>query len=425
MTKGIQDMGMDRTIEKKKGLQKKHLIWIAGAALFLFLAGMLIFGDHSSAFRVERDKLTISAVENGIFNDYISVIGTVEPITTIYLDAIEGGRVTERFIEEGSMVKKGDVILKLENKQLYQTILNSEASLAEKENYLRNTKVSFEAAQIASRKDMLDSRYRMTRRKRTYEQNEILVKNKYVPVEEYIQSKEDYEYEVKLLEINKIKAVNDSLLRTTSMQTLEEDLIKMRQMFQLVRGRMDDLDVKAPVDGQLGMLDAEVGQLLSAGQRVGQINVLTDFKVTARTDEYYIDRIVHGLKCSFDRSGSQFNLVVRKVLPEVREGQFEVEMVFEGTKPDNIRTGQTYQMRLELGEAGNAVLIPRGGFFQSTGGQWIFVLNANGTEAVKRDIRIGKQNPQYYEVLEGLNTGEQVITSGYELFGNADRIIFK
>ncbi|OQB56747.1 MAG: Multidrug resistance protein MdtA precursor [Bacteroidetes bacterium ADurb.Bin145] len=418
-------MGMDRLIEKKKGLQKKHVIWIAGGALFLLLAGIMIFGDHSSAFRVERDKLTISAVESGIFNDYISVIGTVEPITTIYLDAIEGGRVTERLIEEGSMVKKGDVILKLENRQLYQTILNSEASLAEKENYLRNTKVSFEAAQIASRKDMLDSRYRMTRRKRTYEQNEILVKNKYVPVEEYIQSKEDYEYEVKLLEINKIKAVNDSLLRTTSMQTLEEDLVKMRQMYQLVRARMDDLDVKAPVDGQLGMLDAEVGQLLSAGQRVGQINVLTDFKVTARTDEYYIDRIVHGLKCSFDRSGTKYDLVVRKVLPEVRGGQFEIEMVFEGAKPDNIRTGQTYQMRLELGEAGNAVLIPRGGFFQSTGGQWVFVLNANGTEAVKRNIRFGRQNPQYYEVLEGLNTGEQVITSGYELFGNADRIIFK
>ena len=418
-------MGMDRVIEKKKGLQKKHFIWIAGGALFLLLAGIMIFGDHSSAFRVERDKLTISAVESGIFNDYISVIGTVEPITTIYLDAIEGGRVTERLIEEGSMVKKGDVILKLENRQLYQTILNSEASLAEKENYLRNTKVSFEAAQIASRKDMLDSRYRMTRRKRTYEQNEILVKNKYVPVEEYIQSKEDYEYEVKLLEINKIKAVNDSLLRTTSMQTLEEDLVKMRQMYQLVRARMDDLDVKAPVDGQLGMLDAEVGQLLSAGQRVGQINVLTDFKVTARTDEYYIDRIVHGLKCSFDRSGTKYDLVVRKVLPEVRGGQFEIEMVFEGAKPDNIRTGQTYQMRLELGEAGNAVLIPRGGFFQSTGGQWVFVLNANGTEAVKRNIRFGRQNPQYYEVLEGLNTGEKVITSGYELFGNADRIIFK
>jgi len=418
-------MGMDRKIEKKKGLQKKHIIWIAGGVLFLFLVGLVIFGDHSSAFRVERDKLTISTVEEGIFNDYISVIGTVEPITTIYLDAIEGGRVTERLIEEGSMVKKGDVILKLENRQLYQTILNSEASLAEKENYLRNTKVSFEAAQIASRKDMLDSRYRMTRRKRTYEQNEILIKNKYVPVEEYIQSKEDYEYEVKLLEINKIKAVNDSLLRTTSMQTLEEDLVKMRQMYQLVRARMDDLDVKAPVDGQLGMLDAEVGQLLSAGQRVGQINVLTDFKVTARIDEYYIDRIVHGLKCSFNRSGTQYNLVVRKVLPEVREGQFESEMVFEGTKPDNIRTGQTYQMRLELGEAGNAILIPRGGFFQSTGGQWVFVLNSNGSEAVKRNIRIGKQNPQYYEVLDGLTTGEKVITSGYELFGNADRIIFK
>ena len=418
-------MGMDRVIEKKRGLQKKHIIWIAGGLLFLFLVGMIIFGDHSPAFRVEREKLTISTVESGIFNDYISVIGTVEPITTIYLDAIEGGRIVDRLIEEGAMVKKGDVILKLENRQLYQTVLNSEVALAEKENYLRNTKISFEAAQIESRKNMLDSEYRLTRKKRTYEQNEELFGHKYIPREEYIQSKEDYEYEVKLLEINNIKARNDSLMRVTSMETLESDLIKMRQMFEMVRARLEDLDVTAPVDGQLGMLDAEVGQLIGAGQRVGQINVLTDFKLSAMVDEHYIDRVTRGLKSSFERTGTQYNLNVRKVYPEVREGQFEIEMVFEGAMPDNIRTGQTFQTRLELGESGSAILVPRGGFFQSTGGQWIFVLDQNETEAVRRPVRIGKQNPQYYEVTEGLTAGEKVITSGYELFGNADRIIFK
>jgi len=418
-------MGMDKAIEPKKGLQKKHIIWGAGGLLFLLLAGMIIFGDHSSAFRAERDKLTISTVEAGTFNDYISVIGTVEPITTIYLDAIEGGRVEDRLIEEGSMLKKGDVILKLENRQLYQTVLNSEVALAEKENYLRNTKVTFEAAQIESRKDILYNEYRLTRNKRTYEYNDNLYGQKFISREEYIQSKEDYEYEVKLLEINKLKAKNDSLLRATTMQTLESDLVKMRQMFQMVRARLNDLDVQAPVDGQLGMLDAEVGQLIGAGQRVGQINVLTDYKISARIDEHYIDRVTRGLKSSFDRSGTQFNLFVRKVYPEVREGQFEVEMVFESGMPENIRTGQTFQTRLELGESGSAIMIPRGGFFQSSGGQWIFVLNENENEAVKRPIRIGKQNPQYYEVTEGLVAGEKVITSGYELFGNAERIVFK
>ncbi len=416
---------MDKVIEPKKGLQKKHIIWGAGGLLFLLLAGIIIFGDHSSAFRAERDKLTISTVEAGTFNDYISVIGTVEPITTIYLDAIEGGRVEDRLIEEGSMLKKGDVILKLENRQLYQTVLNSEVALAEKENYLRNTKVTFEAAQIESRKDILFNEYRLTRNKRTYEYNDNLYGQKFISREEYIQSKEDYEYEVKLLEINKLKAKNDSLLRATTMQTLESDLVKMRQMFQMVRARLNDLDVQAPVDGQLGMLDAEVGQLIGAGQRVGQINVLTDYKISARIDEHYIDRVTRGLKSSFDRSGTQFNLFVRKVYPEVREGQFEVEMVFESGMPENIRTGQTFQTRLELGESGSAIMIPRGGFFQSSGGQWIFVLNENETGAVKRPIRIGKQNPQYYEVTEGLVAGEKVITSGYELFGNAERIVFK
>lgn len=418
-------MGMDKVIEKKKGLRPKHIIWAVGVLVLGFLMYKVFFTQTGSTFRAEKDKLTISAVEDGQFNDYITVIGQVEPITTIYLDAIEGGQVEERFIEEGTMVKKGDVILRLENRQLYQTILNSEASLAEKENYLRNTRIGFETELIQSRKNILDNQYRLTRKQRTFEQYKALFNDELISKEDFLQSKEDFEYEKNMLEINKLKAKNDSLIRVTSMQTLETDMKKMRQMLVLVRERLDNLNVKAPVDGQLGMLDAEIGQRINEGQRIGQINVLDNFKIKALIDEHYIDRVKRELPATLDRNGTNFDLSVRKVYPEVRNGQFEIDMVFGETTPDNIRTGQTYHIKLELGESGKAILLPRGGFFQSTGGQWVFVLNESGTEATKRNIRIGKQNPQYYEVLEGLNPGEQVITSGYEMFGTNDRITFK
>jgi HlyD family secretion protein len=418
-------MGMDKVIEKKKGIQKKHIFWSLGIVLVGFLIFKLAFGDHSSVFRAEKDKLSVSIVEDGMFNDYITVIGQVEPITTIFLDAVEGGSVEERFIEEGAMVKKGDVILRLENRQLYQTILNSEAALAEKENYLRSTRISFESELIQSRRNILESEYKITRKKRTYNQYESLYKEALISKEDFLQSKEDYEYETNMLIINKLKSKNDSMIRATSMITLETDLGKMRQMLDLVHERLNDLKVKAPVDGQLGMLEAEIGQSINAGQRIGQINVLNNFKVTAKIDEHYIDRVVHGLSATLDRNGTNFNLKVRKVYPDVREGQFKIDLVFEGQTPENVRTGQTYHVKLELGESQKALMIPRGGFFQSTGGQWVFVLNNAGTEAVKRQIKIGKQNPQYYEVLEGLNAGEKVITSGYEMFGTNDRIVMK
>ena len=418
-------MGMDKVIEKKKGIQKKHLIWGLGIIVAGFLIVKVAFGDHSSVFRAEKDKLAISSVEDGMFNDYITVIGQVEPIVTIFLDAVEGGTVEERFIEEGSMVKKGDVILRLENRQLYQTILSSESSLAEKENYLRSTRISFESELIQSRRNILDSEYKVTRKKRTYSQYETLYKEALISKEDFLQAKEDYEYEGNLLTINKLKAKNDSLIRVTSMITLETDLVKMRQMLDLVHQRLDDLNVKATVDGQLGRLDAEIGQSINGGQRIGQINVLNNVKVTAKIDEHYIDRVISGLTSSLDRNGTNFNLKVKKVYPDVREGQFKIDLVFEGQTPDNIRIGQTYHVKLELGESQKALMIPRGGFFMSTGGQWVFVLNDAGTEAIKRPIKIGKQNPQYYEVLEGLQTGEKVITSGYEIFGTNDKIVLR
>ena len=418
-------MSMDRVIEKKKGLRPKHLLWGAGVIVLLVLLYQILLGSHDSVFRADRDKLTVSTVENSQFNDYITIIGQVEPISTIYLDAEEGGRVKERLIEEGSMVKEGDVILKLENRQLYQTILNSETDLAEKENYLRQTRINFETELITSRRNILDNEYRLTRKNRTFEQYEKLYREEMISKEDFLQAKEDYNYEVKLLEINKQKAKNDSLIQLTSMKTLETDLQKMRQMLGLVRERLDNLNVKAPVDGQLGMLDAEIGQSISQGQRIGLIHVLTNFKVKAKIDEHYIDRVRRDLNASLERNSINYRMIVKKVYPEVRDGQFEIDLLFEGEKPENIRAGQTYHIKLELGQSEKALLLARGGFFQSTGGQWVFVLDESGTEAVKRSIRIGKQNPQYYEVLEGLRPGEQVITSSYELFGNNDKIVFK
>jgi HlyD family secretion protein len=413
---------MDRVLEKKKGIKKKHIYIVLGSMVFLFLLYQIIWADHSSVMRVDREKISFGTVEKGMFNDYITIIGQVEPISTIYLDAIEGGRVVEKIIEEGAMVKKGDVILKLENRQLYQTILNSEASLAEKENYLRNTRISFEAEMIQSKKSLLDNRFRLQRKKRNYEQSQMLYEEKLIPREEFLQAKEDYEYEEGLLEINHLKARNDSIMLMTNMKTLDTDLQKMRQMLGLVRERLDNLEVKSPVDGQLGMLDAEIGQSVSQGQRIGMVHVLSDYKVEANVDEHYIDKVRRELPASIERNGQDYNLHVKKVYPEVRDGQFEIDLVFDGSKPENIRTGQTYHLKLQLGQATEAVMIPRGGFFQSTGGQWVFVLNESGTEAVRRNIKIGKQNPRYYEVIEGLEPGEQVITSGYEIFGENERL---
>lgn len=416
---------MDRVIEKKKGLKVKHIYWAVGGLLFSFLLYKSVFASNKSAYRTEKDKVTITEVQEGQFNDYITVIGKVEPISTIFLDAIESGRVMERYIEEGAMVKKGDVILKLENKQLYQAILNSEAALAEKENYLRSTRISFETELVESKRNLLNSEYELKRKKRTYEQYKALYKDELIAKEEYITAKEDYEYQKELLEINKLKAKNDSLIRLTSMKTLQQDLEKMRLNLDLVYDRLENLNVKAPVDGQLGMLDAELGQSIGQGTRIGMINVLTNYKIHASIDEHYIDRVKRELLGNFDRNNDAFQLHIKKVYPEVRDGKFDIDMVFDGGKPENIRAGQSYHVKLQLGQPGKAMLLSKGGFFQSTGGQWVYVLNQAGTEAYKQPIRIGKQNPQFYEVLEGLKSGDRVITSSYDLFGDNDVIVFK
>ena len=416
---------MDIQLEKKKGLRPKHYGYIAIGALLLFVGWKLAFGSSKSTFRTEKERLSIAAVSEGKFDDYITINGNVAPIATIYMDAYEGGRVSEKLIEEGAMVKKGDIILKLENMNLYEQILASESNLALKQNDLRSTRLTFDARQVEGRRSLATASTDLQRLKRNYEQNEVLYADELVSKEIYLTSKENYELAQKQHDIVKLQTEQDDALRKTSLAGLDTDLQRMKKTLGMVYQRLDHLNVRAPADGQLGFLDAEIGQNITQGQRIGQVNVLTDFKIEADIDEHYIDRVKRDLSASLERNGKEFPLRLRKVYPEVRNGRFKVDLVFTDEKPETIRAGQSYNIKLQLGASSDALLLPKGGFFTSTGGQWVFVVNPNGDEALKRDIRNGKQNSRYYEVLDGLQPGEQVITSNYDSFGEAERIVLK
>ncbi|MCR9263645.1 MAG: efflux RND transporter periplasmic adaptor subunit [Flavobacteriaceae bacterium] len=416
---------MDIQLEKKKGLKPKHYGYIALGVLLLFVGWKLLFASSVSTFRTEKERLSIAQVTAGKFDDYITINGTVAPIATIYMDAYEGGRVSEKLIEEGSMVKKGDIILKLENMGLYEQILASESNLALKQNDLRSTKLTFDSRQVEGRRNLATAEYDLQRLKRNYEQNEELFKDELVSKETYLLSKENYELAKKQYDIVKLQTEQDDELRETSLTGLDADLARMHKTLSMVYERLDHLNVRAPADGQLGFLDAEIGQNIAQGERIGQINVLTDFKIEAEIDEHYIDRVKRDLSATLERNEKEYGLRLRKVYPEVRNGRFKVDLVFTDEKPETIRAGQSYNIRLQLGESNEALLLPKGGFFQSTGGQWVFVVNPDGGEALKRNVRLGKQNSRYYEVLEGLQPGEEVITSNYDSFGTAERIVLK
>jgi HlyD family secretion protein len=416
---------MDRPIEKKKGIQKKHLIYLGIGIVMIMLIYMAFFADRTSTYKVEKDKLIIETVTEDQFNDYITVPGTVEPITIIYLDAQEGGRVEEKVIEEGSMVKKGDIILKLSNPDLHLNILDSEAQLAEKENFLRNTQINMEQQRLQIKRELVNLKYEIERKERNYQQNLILIKDNLISQEEFIRSKEDADMARQSKELYLERQRQDSIFYSININTMVTNLDNMRKNLHLVRNRAENLNVRAPVDGQLGLLTPEIGQSIQRGANMGQINVLTSYKVVAQIDEHYIDRVRTQLTATLDRQGSEFNLVVKRVYPEVRNGTFKIDMIFRDTMPDNIRTGQTYYTSLQLGQPKISVLVPIGGFFQETGGQWIFVLDPTESFALKRNISIGRKNPRYYEVLEGLQPGEKVIVSGYETFGKNEKLIFK
>ena len=416
---------MDKVIPKKTGLQKKHFGYIAIGLAIIILIYMAFFADRTSTYKVEKDKLIIETVTEDQFNDYITVPGTVEPITTVKLDADEGGRVEEKLIEEGSMVKKGDIILRLSNPDLFLNILNSESLLAEKENFLRTTQIEMEQEKLQIKRELVTLKYDIERKARNFQQNETLIKDNLISKEEYLRSKEDLDMANQSKDLYVERQKQDSVFRSVNVETIKKDLQNMRNNLDMVKKRVENLNVRATVDGELGLLSPEIGQSISKGENMGQINVLTSYKVVAQIDEHYIDRVRTQLDATLDRQNNKFNLTVRRVYPEVRNGTFKIDMIFRDSMPDNIRTGQTYYISLQLGQPKRSVLVPIGGFFQETGGQWIFVLDPSESFATKRNISIGRKNPKYYEVLEGLKPGEKVIVSGYETFGKNEKLILK
>ena len=419
---------MDKVIEKKKGIAaaftKKSVKWWALGA-FVILVVVLLLTGRRSVLRVDGSTILTGTARQGEFNDYIRVSGQVQPMTTVQLSPTEGGNVKRIVVEEGSHVNEGDVIVVLGNENLDMQILNSEAELAEKENILRNTMISMEQQKLSVRQEKLSLQIEVRRARRAYEQNKALYEEKLIAKEEYLKASEDYELAKDKLELVTDRERQDSLYRSVQIAQMHESLENMRLNMNMIRRRKENLSVKAPISGELGLLDVELGQSVAAGAKIGQINNLDSYKIEAQIDEHYIDRVAPGLEATFERQSEKYSSVIRKVYPEVRDGKFKADFRFEGQQPENIRTGQTYYLNLQLGQSAEAILIPRGSFYQNTGGKWVYVLNADGTKATKRSVRIGRQNPQYYEVLEGLAPGDKVIISSYDSFGDKDELIIK
>lgn len=415
---------MDRPIEKKS-FPRRYAGYIAAAVVAVALLAWLIFGSTASTMTIDSNEITISDVTRGEFDDYVRLNGQVVPIQVVQISPEEGGIVREKVVEEGTRVRKGDVILRLSNSSLDLQILNAEAELAEKQNILRNTQITMQQDQLNNRTEQATLDMDCERKLRAYKQNSRLYNEKLISQEEFLKSREDYDLARRKQQLIGQRLNQDSLYRHVQMEQMEDNLQNMRKNVLLVRERKNKLEVRSNIDGELGLLDVELGQNIQAGQNIGQINDLSDFKIETNIDEHYIDRVRAGLTATITRDGKQYQLRVRKVYPEVRNGSFRTDFVFEGTRPEQMRSGQTYYVELALGKSSQATLIPRGTFFQITGGNWIFVLDRSNKKAYRRNISIARQNPQYYEVTDGLEPGERVITSGYEAFKDNEVLILK
>lgn len=414
---------MDRQIEKKKWPLKRVVTYVFSAAFILIVLFNLIFGESGSKLYVEAAKLTISTVTEGPFKEYIPITGNVIPIRTVYLDAVEGGRVEKRFLEAGTMVQEGDKILLLGNTNLLMDIMFREAEFYEQSNNLRNTRLAMEQNHLNLKSQLINLDYQIKILKRNYGRNKEMAKENLISQLDYEQSRDEYEYNLQRRELAIESYKQDSIFRKVQIRQLEASLQRMQKNLALIKTKLENLTIKAPITGHLTSLNAEIGESKSRGERLGQVDVLEGFKARAAVDEYHLSRIQRGLKGEFDFAGSSYALISDKIYPEIRDGRFDIDLVFADQEPSGIRRGQTLHIRLELGNLNQAVLLPRGGFYQKTGGQWVYVLDESGDFASKRDIRLGMQNPQMFEVLEGLEPGEKVITSSYDSFGDNDILV--
>jgi len=418
-------MSMDRKIEKKTWT-KKRIIIIAASVIFLaFAIYVFVFKFRTSTLNVESDRIQIAAVTKGPFQEYIAAVGNVIPRNTYFLDALEGGTVEKIFIEAGAMVKAGDSILQLSNTNTVLDIMWRESDLFNASNNLRQTRLQMEQYKMQIRKEMNDVENDLQQEKRKYDRYAELVKTDLISQHEYEIQKDQYEYLVRKKEITAETQKNDLAFREIQLQSLDESVRRLQESLQMAKRKLENLIVRAPVNGYLTAMDAQVGESKSPGTRLGQIDILEGYKVRAQIDEHYLPRIEIGRTGTFELAGEVHRLAVRKVYPEVKDNRFEVDMEFAAPEPKGITRGQTLHIDLNLSDQTEAVLLAKGGFYASTGGNWAYVVDPSGKFAVKRTIKLGRQNTQEYEVLEGLRPGENVVISSYESYGDIDRLVIK
>jgi len=415
---------MDRKIEKKFWNRKRIMMIGGGAAVAMLLLYTLIFADHRATLNVEKDKITISPVKKGTFDVYIAVTAVVMPLKTIRLDAIEGGYVSRKYLDGGSMVKEGDSILKLDNQHMMMDFVNHETEIYRLRNELQNTRLSIRQQEFTMQQTISDIDAKIEAAQDLYDRNKQLVEEKIVARQDFNKNKFELEglLRQKDIQLQSQKYQQDNA--RMQITQLEGTLTRTQRNLELMRENLNSLIVRAPVSGLLSSIDVEVGSSITAGQNIGQIDDLNGFKLRADIDEHYVSQVFAGLRASFEFDGKSYDMVVTKVYPEIKSGRFQADMTFEKNTPEGIRRGQSSPIRLVLGKSAEAILLPLGGFFSDTGGNWVYVVDKSGKKAVKRNISLGRKNPLYFEVLEGLQPGDQVITSSYENFGNKDVLSF-
>jgi HlyD family secretion protein len=416
---------VDRIIEKKRWTPKR-IAAIAGAGIIIvIIIYALLLSKQGARLNVRSERIRIDTVVSGEFQEFIPVTGTVIPINTYYLDAVEGGRVDTVYLEAGTFVDKGERILKLANTNLLMDVMYREAEIFQQSNNLRNTRLSMERNSLEMQREILDLEFEIRRQSRVVESNIPLAEKNLISQREFDESKDELEYLKRKLTLTRRTQRQDSIFRTAQIEQLEASLVRMEQNLAIVKQNMENLVIKAPVSGHLTSLNAEVGESKQRGERLGQIDILDGFKVRVPVDEHYIARINTDQEATFTFTDETFRVAITKIYPAVVEGRFTVDMNFVGEEPAGIRRGQSLRLRLELGDLSKAVLLPTGGFYQTTGGRWIYVMDESGAEARKRRIQLGRQNTEYYEVLDGLVPGERVIVSPYDTFGDVERLVLK
>jgi len=418
-------MGMDKAIEKKKWTTKK-ILNIAGISIFvLFILYLLFFRDKRSKLYVDKSQITIASVLADKFQEFIPVDGVVFPRNTIYIDAVQGGFVEKVYVEDGALLNKGDTIMKLANANMELSLMEQETRIFEAINNLQNTKIGLEQNKFYRQSEIVEMQYQIDQTKRDFERKEQLYKEEVISDKEFEDAEREYQFTVKQLHISielkkldSISAANRSIQIGMTMERMEKNL-------DMLRENLENLYIKSPTAGQLSSFSVEIGETKSAGEHLGQIDMLDGFKLKANIDERYISRVYIGQLAEFDFAGKTYYLAIGKIYTNVTNGSFQVDLYFEGEQPDQIKRGQTVQLRLSFSSATEAIIVKRGGFFQETGGNWIYFVDPTGTFATKRKIRIGRQNTNYYEVMEGLEPGEQVIISSYDSFGSKEKLVFK